>query len=958
MNPRKALLYTILSALPMHIPSRDYATISAPTKKLFLLDAMPLIYQAHFGFNKSSIINSKGINTGAMLGFTNLLLSVLHREKPTHIAVAFDSPKPTWRHQIYQAYKANRQEKPQDIIVAVTYIKQILRAFRIPILAMEGYEADDVIGTIAYQAAQEGFLVYIMTPDKDFSQLVDEQIYLHKPSYKGKSAAVLDTQAILDKWGIERVDQMRDILALQGDMIDNIPGVPNIGPKTAQKLIRQFGSVENLIAQAGELTGKLKEKVLAHRQQAVLYKKLATIHTDLPLQFDLVQSRCQKPNPKQLKAIFWQLELRALARRVLEGKLGANTRLAKHSKFSKHSKHSKHSKFSEAPATPRQLASIATTPHQYRLIDTPALRQQLINSLALQNTICLDTETTGIDPHQAALIGIAWAYLPGEAYYVPIPKDYAQAKAIVEEFRPLLKSSAICKVGQNIKYDSLILQRYGVGIAPPVFDTMIAHYLLAPNRFHNMNAMAEQYLAYEPISIETLIGRSGAQQKNMQDIDLALVKDYACEDADITLQLQQRMQPAITKARLQKFLYGVELPLMHVLTAMEHHGVRVDTGVLQEIATTMTQELQTLEQAIYGLAGCTFNIGSPKQLGDVLFGRLQLTDKPKKTPSGQYATRELVLAEFAKDHEIVAKILEYKELRKLKSTYVDDLLSLLSPLDGKIHASYKQAVTAKGRLSSIRPNLQNIPTHTDRGGVIRKAFVPSSADHVLLTADYSQIELRIIASFAQDKTMIRAFKAGKDIHRITASKLFRVPTVAVSKRMRRKAKTVNFGIIDGSSSFVLARRLGITQSKAESLIKAYFKEFPAVRAYIDHTITQARNRGYVTTLMGRKTSVPNISARNANMRSFDEHNAINAPIQGTATEMTKLAMVDIHSWLRDSKLKAKMVIQARDELVFDVPKAEVAQLRKHVPLLMKRALPINVPIEVKIGVGNNWLEAH
>ncbi|MEM7382770.1 MAG: DNA polymerase I [Bacteroidota bacterium] len=930
-----------------------------PTQKLFLLDAMALIYRAHFAFSKNPRINSRGINTGAALGFTNALVEVIHKERPTHIVVAFDKATPTWRHQLYQAYKAHRQAQPEDITVAIPHIKQILEAFRIPVLEMEGYEADDIIGTLAYQAAREGFEVYMMTPDKDFGQLVGEHIYLYKPAYMGNNAIVLDTQALLAKWEIARVDQIRDILALQGDSSDNIPGVPTIGLKTAQKLIRQFGSVENLIAQASQLTGKLRENVMAYRQQAVLAKKLVTIHTDIPLQLDLAQSRYHKPDPEQLSAVFQQLEFRELARRVLGEEPKSSTSVPNSQKqLFEPTDPPAALKQPTARATAATLANIYTTPHQYHLIDTPALRQKLVSYLALQDTICLDTETTGLDPHQAALIGIAWAYSPGEAYYVPIPEDDAQARAIVEEFKPILESPTICKVGQNLKYDSLVLQRYGVEIAPPLFDTMIAHYLLAPERPHNMNAMAEEYLAYSPIAIETLIGRRGTTQKSMQAIDLELVKEYACEDADITLQLEQQLRPAIEQENLHKLLYEVELPLVRVLTAMEHHGVRVDTGVLQEISIALAKELQALTQEIYCLAGRTFNIDSPKQLGNVLFGQLRLTDKPKKTPSGQYATGELVLAEFAKDHEIVAKILEYRELQKLRSTYVDALPSLISPIDGRIHTSYNQTVVVTGRLSSTHPNLQNIPIRTARGRAIRKAFVPSSADHVLLAADYSQIELRIMASFAQDKTMIEAFKAGRDIHKATASRLFRVPPAAVSDSMRRQAKMANFGIIYGISVFGLAQRLGITRPRASRIIQAYFEEFPAIKAYMDSIISQARVQGYVTTLLGRKKYLRDINSRNANMRGFDERNAINAPIQGTAAEMIKLAMVGIHNWLRDAQLQAKMILQVHDELVFDVPQAEVAQLQAHVPLLMKNALPLTVPVEVELGIGRNWLEAH
>ena len=1012
MNAKKALLYTLFGTLPIHIPWRDYSTIPAPTQKIFLLDAMAFIYQSYFISSKHPRINSQGINTGAALGFTNILVEVLRKEKPTHIAVAFDKAAPTWRHQLYQAYKANREEKPADAIASIPYVKQILRAFRIPVIESEGYEADDIIGTLAYQAAQRGFSVYMMTHDKDLLQLVDKDIYLYKPAYRGNSAAVLDTQAVLEKWEIARVDQVRDILALQGDFADNIPGIPTIGIKTAQSLIRQFGSVENLIAQADQLPGKLRENVIANSQKAILFKKLTTIHTNVPLQFDLAQSRYRGPNRKHLRAIFKHLELRELSRRVLReprntnggsprqknkffnsknqfastkppvapdtpktlaniyttprqslsrsswgGLLNTNAGSpGREDKFFNSKNQLASTKPPVTPDMPKTLANIYTTPHQYHLIDTPAQRQKLISCLALQDTICLDTETTGLDPQQATIIGIAWAYHPGEAYYVPLPKNYAQAKAIVGEFKSILGSPSIRKVGHNLKYDNRMLQRYGVEIAPPIFDTMVAHYLLAPNSFHNMNAMAKQYLAYAPLAIETLIGPKGASQKNMQDIDLGLVKEYACEDVDITLQLQQRLQQAIKQKNLHKLFYEVELPLVHVLAAMEKNGVRVDTGLLQETATTLAQELQTLEQNIYGLASCTFNIDSSKQLGDLLFDQLKLTDKPKKTPTGQYATGASVLAEFAKDHELVAKILEYRELKKLKSTYADALPRLCSSIDGRIHTSYKQVIVVQGRLTSARPNLQTIPVRTAKGRAIRKAFLPSSADHVLLTADYPQLDLRVMASLAQEKKMIEVFKAGRDIHTAIASRLFKVLPAAVSDNMRHQAKMVSFCIIYGISAVQLSHWISTTRTEAISILQAYFKEFPAIKTYRDGIITQARRQGYVTTLMGRKRFLTNPKSHDATGQNFNAYNVINTPIQGTATEMTKLAMIRVHNWLRDAQLQAKMVMQVHDELVFDVPKAEVAQLQEHLPLLMKNALPPTIPVEVEIGIGSNWLE--
>ncbi len=925
-------------------------------QKLFLIDAMALIYRAHFAFIKNPRINSKGLNTSATLGFTNTLVEVIHKEKPTHLAVAFDRAAPTLRHQLYEAYKEHRQAQPEDITVAIPYVQDILQAFRIPVLSLDGYEADDIMGTLALQAAKQGMDVYMMTPDKDFAQLVDDHIYLYKPAFMGNGAVVLDKAAILAKWDIKDIAQVRDILGLQGDPVDNIPGIPGIGPKTAQKLIQEFGTLENVIAHAHELKGKLKEQVTNYSQQAILSKELATIHTNVPLNFDIEQSRYQGPDPLQLKAIFQELEFRTLANRVLGETLdtkrptaGLQTQLFSSSKQEDIPERSE-------PSSP--LANAYTTIHQYHLIDTPELRQSLISYLKLQPTFCLDTETTSLDPYQARLLGISLAYYPGEAYYIPMPTDYDQTKAIVQEFQELFEHPNICKVGQNIKYDMLILRKYGVEVTQPIFDTMLAHYLLEPDRSHNMQTIAEAYLHYTPISIESLIGSKKSQQKNMQEIDLAIVKEYACEDADITLQLKQPLEKAIQEQKMERLLHEVELPLVNVLAAMEYQGVQVDIQVLKSLSANLANDLEELEQAIYRLAGCQFNLGSPKQLGEVLFNQLKIGEKPKKTKTGQYATNEQVLAAFAKDHKIVANILEYRELQKLKSTYVDALPTLISPMDGRIHTSYNQTIVATGRLSSTNPNLQNIPIRTEKGRAIRQAFVPSHPDHVLLSADYSQMELRIMASFAQDATMIEAFKTGQDIHKATASKLFHVPIEAVDESMRRQAKTANFGIIYGISAFGLAQRLGMSKTEANDIIQAYFKEFPGVKAYMDNIINQAKEQGYVTTLLGRKKYLRDINSRNATVRGFDERNAINAPIQGTAAEMMKLAMVRVYNWLQQEGLQAKLIMQVHDELIFDVPKPEIPKLQDQVRQLMKDALPLAVPMEVGIGIGKNWLEAH
>jgi DNA polymerase I len=926
-----------------------------PKNKLFLLDAMALIYRAHFAFIKIPRINSKGMNTSAILGFTNALLEIISKEAPTHMVVAFDTAAPTFRHQAFEAYKAHREAQPEDITLAIPYVKKIVRAFQIPVLEKEGYEADDVIGTLARQAAKEDFSVYMMTPDKDFAQLVDEHTYLYKPAFMGNGVAVLGREEVLAQWGIEQVDQVRDILGLQGDAIDNIPGIPTIGAKTARKLIQTFGSVENLLAHADQLQGKLRENVKIYGQQGLLSKKLATICTNVPLTFELEQSYYQGPNEAQLKALLHELEFNMLLQRVFGPAITSNVKRSPAQTV-----------LFETPEKPPQAAetsstflhTLANTPHQYHLIDTPTLRQELIKYLTLQESVCFDTETTGLDAHQATLLGISFSYHPGEAYYVPVPKDPTTARQVVREFKAVLESTNICKIGQNLKYDISVLQRYGIAVNTPLFDTMLAHYLLVPDMRHSLNVMAEQYLHYTPLPIEALIGSKGKNQKSMQAVDVALVKEYAGEDADITLQIYQKLVPEIAAQGLKKILYEVELPLVNVLAAMEHTGVKIDTEVLAALSEDMAQASQVLAQEIHTLAGEPFNIASPKQLGGVLFSKLRLIENPKKTKTGQYATGEEVLQALAEEHPIVDKIMEYRELQKLKSTYVDALPTMISPVDGMIHTSYNQAVTATGRLSSTYPNLQNIPIRTAKGRAIRKAFVPRSPHHLLLSADYSQIELRIMASFSKDATMMAAFEAGKDIHQATASQLFKVPIKTVDKDMRRKAKTANFGIIYGISAFGLAQRLNISRSEAAALIQAYFKEFPAIKTYMDVVIERARAQGYVTTLLGRKRELRDINSRNAALRGFAERNAINAPIQGTAAEMIKLAMIHIHNWMQGQQLRSRMILQVHDELVFDAHQEEISLLRQQIPKMMREALLLAIPIEVDVKVGENWLDVH
>ncbi len=927
--------------------------MSQPEKKLFLLDAMALIYRAHFAFSKNPRINSKGENTGAALGFTNALFEVITKEKPTHIAVAFDTSVPTFRHERYEPYKANREAQPEDIRIAVPIIKDIVRAFNVPVLELDGYEADDIIGTIAKQAARKGFTTYMMTPDKDFGQLVEDCILLYKPAFMGNSVDILGEKEVCEKFDIERVDQVRDVLGLQGDAVDNIPGIPGIGAKTASKLLRQFGSVEAIIANADQLKGKQREKVIEFSEQGILSKELATICTTVPIAFDEEALRYGPPNDAKLRPLFEDLEFKTLIRRVLE---------------------------TDAPAAAPQFGlfapqevlapdhndlpfsnttDISTTAHDYHLVDTAEARATLIRTLGQQPTFCFDTETDRIDALEAQLVGLAFAYEPGTAYYVPVPADPKEAQAVVDEFKPLLENESIGKIGQNLKYDLLVLRKYGLRVAGVAFDTMIAHYLIDPETGHGMDAMAEKYLEYQTVPIEDLIGKKGKGQGTMRDVPPEDVAEYAGEDADITLQLKEVFEKELEQDEtMSRLFHTMEMPLVPVLADMEYEGVSINSKTLHELSDELLISIQEIERDIYRIANTEFNIGSPKQLGEVLFDQMKLVEKPKRTKSGQYATGEVILSDLATEHDIARRILDYRELVKLKNTYVDALPKLVSNYDGRIHTSYNQAVTSTGRLSSTNPNLQNIPIRTEKGQLIRKAFVPRNEEFVLMAADYSQVELRIIASFAQDEVMIEAFRQGQDIHATTASKMFQMGLGDVTPEMRRKAKTANFGIIYGVSSFGLAQRLSIPRGEASDIIKAYFEQFPSIRAYMDRVIQQAREQGFVETVLGRKRWLRDINSRNPTVRGYSERNAINAPIQGTAADMIKIAMVRVADWMRQEKLRSRMILQVHDELVFDAHRDEVDRLREKVRKLMTDALPLDVPMEVDTGVGENWLEAH
>ncbi|MBO3271098.1 DNA polymerase I [Hymenobacter defluvii] len=948
---------------------------AAPAKKLFLLDAFALIYRAHFAFSKNPRVNSKGLNTGAILGFTNTLVEVLQKERPTHIGVAFDAAKKTFRHEQFADYKAQRQAMPEDIGLAIPYIKQIIKAFHIPILMVEGFEADDVIGTLAQRAEAQGFgEVYMMTPDKDYCQLVTECVKIYRPAFMGNAAEVLDVAHVLQRFEIERVEQVIDILGLQGDASDNIPGIPGIGEKTAKKLVQEFGSVENLIANVDKLKGKQQENVRNFAEQGLMSKELATIHVNAPIEFEAEKLVLDQPDEDELRRLFDELEFRQLAARVLSGPTAPTSTPPPSRGARRPSVPASQQSLFDGPgitASSAELAelepngprrTLADVPHQYHLIDTPEARQSLLKHLLKQKEVSFDTETTGLDTMTARLVGLSFSWLPGEAYYVPVPQDDADAaQALVDEFCPFFEAENILKIGQNIKYDLTILKHYGVEIRGELFDTMLAHYLLEPDMRHNMDVLAETYLHYTPVSITELIGPKGKNQKTMADLPPAEVSDYACEDADVTLQLKHVFEPKLKALNQLDLLNEVENPLVPVLAAIEYEGVKIDSVAMGEYSAELQGYITELEQQIFAAAGEEFNIGSPKQLGEVLFDRMGLGgNKIKKTKTGQYATGEEILSQLASEAPIAGLILDHRQLTKLRSTYVEALPQLVCELDGRVHTSFNQAVTATGRLSSTNPNLQNIPIRTEKGREIRKAFVPRDADHVLLAADYSQIELRIMADFSGDATMIEAFRLGQDIHASTASKVFGVGLNEVDGEMRRKAKTVNFGIIYGISAFGLAQRLNISRKEAVDIIDAYFQEFSAVKQFMDDSINKARELEYAETLLGRRRYLRDINSRNATLRGYTERNAINAPIQGTAADIIKKAMIDIHHWIVDQKLGTRMILQVHDELVFDVPKEELELVTPKIKELMANALllPHGVPLEVEAGTGSNWLQAH
>lgn len=936
--------------------------MAKPDKKLFLLDAFAIIFRAHFAFSKNPRITSSGISTGAIFGFINSLLEVLKKENPTHIAVCFDRPEATFREEVFPAYKANRDEAPEDISIAVPYIKAILEAWGIPVLEKSGFEADDVVGTVAKKAAKDGFEVFMMTLDKDYAQLVDENIYFYKLSNFGRGTEILDVPKILEKWGIEKVDQVRDVLGLWGDASDNIPGIPGIGEKTSKVLLAKYGTVENLVANAEELKGKQRENVINFGEQGILSKSLATIVTDVPIEFEYEDLLYNGPDREKLEPIFDELEFRALKKRVFgdeeaptqpkesNGQMdlfGGPVATPVNSEVTEE----------ETEEEPKELQTLNTVTHNYTLIEKAEDLKLLINNLSTQKEFCFDTETSSLHALEANLVGISFCFKKGEAYYVPISIDRTQALALLEQFKPLFENENIGKIGQNLKYDVMVLKNYDVEVKGYLFDTMLAHYLLQPDLRHNMDFLAQTYLNYAPVSIETLIGKKGKNQGSMADLAPEEIVDYACEDADITWQLKEVFEKETYD--LHKKLYDeVETPLLTVLSDIERNGVRVDVSILEEMSQELADDTFALEKKIYDQAGVEFNIASPKQLGEVLFDKLELDPKAKKTKTGQYKTGEDVLSKLAKEHKIIDDILSFREYKKLKSTYVDALPKMVLQSTGRIHTSYRQAVAATGRLSSDNPNLQNIPIRTEKGRAIRKAFVPSDENHILFSADYSQIELRIMAALSKDENMIDAFKNGRDIHATTASKVFHTPLEEVTRDQRSQAKAVNFGIIYGISAFGLSQNLNIPRKEAAEIIESYFLEFPAVKNFMDEMVHKAQDSEYAETVLGRRRYLRDINSRNQTVRGFAERNAVNAPIQGSAADMIKIAMINIHKWMKEEGLKSKMILQVHDELVFDAHKDELDLLKSKVEEYMKTAISFDVPMEIGMGEGTNWLEAH
>ena len=967
-------------------------------KKLFLLDAYALIYRAFFALNKNPRLNSKGVNTSAVMGFLNSLYEILKNERPTHIGVAFDVAGTAQRQAEYSEYKANREKMPDDLRDAIPYIIRLIEAFNIPMYGVEGYEADDVIGTLSKKAEQQGFTTYMMTPDKDFGQLVTDKVLLYKPAKFGEPAQIWGPKEVCERYGIQEPKQLIDILGLWGDAADNIPGIPGIGEKTAALLVQKYGSVENLIAHADELKGKQKENVVNFAEQGLMSKSLATINLEVPVEFNEEELRAKEPDVPALMALFEELEFRTFAKRFLEdykgkrstldgpstlrgasGTAGLGTLASPSLRGTKQSMEALETQSPDLFSNPTPSGtfdlfhqggesetgllafsdkdSAKTVAHDYKLVETDADIKALVELLSKQKQFVFDTETTNIDVYSAELVGLSFAIKAHEAWYLPMPANQEECQQKLDLLRPLFENESILKIGQNLKYDLSMLAQYGINVRGKMFDTMLAHYLLEPEQRHNMDYLAEVYLNYITIPIEDLIGK-GRQQKTMREVPIELVKEYAAEDADITLQLYEKLLPLLKENGVEKLFYDIEMPLVPVLSRMEANGVKIDTENLQQISEEFGREIHKIEEEIYTLAGMPFNIASPKQLGEILFEKLRIDEKAKKTKTGQYATGEDVLQKLAHKHPIIHLILDYRSFTKLKSTYLDALPALVNPKDGLIHTSYNQAVTATGRLSSNNPNLQNIPVRTEKGREIRKAFVPRGEAYTLLAADYSQIELRIIAHLSQDPAMVADFNLGHDIHAATAAKVFHVPMSEVTKEQRSRAKAVNFGIIYGMSAFGLAERMELSRSEAADIIKKYFEEYAGIKEYMNRSIALARERGYAETILGRRRYLRDINGSNSVVRGFAERNAINAPIQGSSADMIKIAMIGIHEEMQRLKMQSKMILQVHDELVFDAHLDELDTLKSIVNDKMVNALPLSVPVIVEMNTGTNWLEAH
>ena len=952
------------------------------SKKLFLLDAYALVFRAYYALIRSPRVTSKGKNTNAQFGFTNTLIDLINNQKPTHMAVCFDTHAPTERHTDFADYKANRQETPEDIRSSIPDIKRIIEAFNIPVIAIDGYEADDVIGALAKQAEKVGYEVFMVTPDKDYGQLVSENIKIYKPPYQGGTIEIMGPEEVCKKWDIANVEQVIDILGLMGDAVDNIPGIAGVGEKTAAKLLKEYNTLENILANADNIKGALGEKIRTGKEAAVLSKKLATIIIDIPTAvFHEEDFRLKEMNKESLKDVFTELEFRGFIKRVLgeEMQVEPGVQIQESGGRNKEQKSGQMDLFgsvTESASLPVTAQSsqatdeepsylvvdknIHNTPHNYTLVNAKEQIQELIDKLKEQPEICFDTETTSIDANNAELVGLSFAWQTGEAFYIPCPAEREECLSLLQPFLVLFNDSAKTWIGQNIKYDLLVIKWYGIEIKGAIFDTMLAHYVTEPDGKSSMDALSAKYLGYEPVHIEELIGKKGKAQGSMRDVEPEKIKEYAAEDADITLQLRNIFLEELKTKDVEKIFYEVENPLVKVLTDMEFEGIRIDENFLKEYSKVLEVEAKTSEESVYEQAGVRFNLASPKQLGEVLFDKMKLDPKAKKTKTGQYATGEDVLVKLAGQHKICDDILTFRELTKLKNTYIDSLPELINRKTGRVHTSYAQAVAVTGRLSSTNPNLQNIPVRTDRGKEIRKAFIPRDENHVLISADYSQIELRIVAAISGDVNMCAAFKTGKDIHTATAAKVFNVEEKDVTKEMRYKAKSVNFGIIYGQGAFGLAENLKISRGEAKEIINNYKKQFPNIQQYMDNTINFAKSTGYVETLMGRKRWLKDINSANFTVRGFAERNAINSPIQGSAADMIKLAMIKIHAAFITHNFKSKMLLQVHDELVFDAHKDEVEIIKPIILHCMQTALklPNDVPTDAEIGVGVNWLEAH